>query len=188
MKPSIYMVDDDTDFQTILRSWLEPLYSFVALKSGDELLGALKSGVPDLVILDLNLPGADGFELCGHLRDAGSGRGARAVSHGFSRVFRLPQKYPRRRKRLPDQAGRSPSIVGCGRGVADGQPDALSACHGRGGRRLGGAMNLLDAVVLLLILSWIGGFSVRVGGGQIHVLLAIALILLIVRLVTGKRL
>lgn len=49
-------------------------------------------------------------------------------------------------------------------------------------------MNLLDAVVLLLILSWIGGFTVHVGGAQIHVLLAIALILLIVRLVTGKRL
>lgn len=68
MKPCIYMVDDESDFQPILGSWLEPAYTFVALKDGDELLGALKSGAPDLVILDLNLPGADGFELCRRLR------------------------------------------------------------------------------------------------------------------------
>lgn len=68
MKPCIYMVDDEPDFQTIVRSWLEPKYAPVSLKDGDELLGALKSGTPDLVILDLNLPGADGFELCRRIR------------------------------------------------------------------------------------------------------------------------
>ncbi len=69
MKPTIYMVDDESDFQTIVRAWLEPKYSFVALKDGDELLGAFKSGRPDLVMLDLNLPGADGFELCRRIRE-----------------------------------------------------------------------------------------------------------------------
>ncbi len=68
MKPILYMVDDETDFQTIIRSWLEPLYSIVALKDGDELIGAFKTGRPDLVMLDLKLPGADGFELCRRIR------------------------------------------------------------------------------------------------------------------------
>jgi len=62
------MVDDEIDFQTIVHSWLEPKFAHVALKDGDELIGAMKSGAPDLVILDLNLPGADGFELCRRIR------------------------------------------------------------------------------------------------------------------------
>lgn len=69
MKPNIYMVDDEADFQTIVRSWLEPRYAHVALKDGDELLGAMIAGAPDLVIMDLNLPGADGFELCRRIRE-----------------------------------------------------------------------------------------------------------------------
>lgn len=64
------MVDDEPDFQTIVHSWLEPAYDVVALKDGDELLGALRARAPDLVILDLRLPGADGFEICRRLRAA----------------------------------------------------------------------------------------------------------------------
>jgi hypothetical protein len=44
-------------------------------------------------------------------------------------------------------------------------------------------MGLLDILIVILVLSWIGGFTVHVGGGLIHLLLLIALILLIVRLV-----
>ncbi|MDD5302506.1 MAG: response regulator [Elusimicrobia bacterium] len=68
MKPCIYMVDDEPDFQTIVHSWLEPLYDVVPLKNGDELLGALRARSPDLVILDLRLPGAGGFDICRRLR------------------------------------------------------------------------------------------------------------------------
>ena len=68
MKPCIYMVDDEPDFQTILHSWLEPSYDVVALKDGNELIGALRMKLPDLVLLDLHLPGADGFEICRRLR------------------------------------------------------------------------------------------------------------------------
>lgn len=68
MKPCIYMVDDEPDFQTIVHSWLEPKYDAVALKDADELYGALKARVPDLVILDLHLIGADGFEACRRVR------------------------------------------------------------------------------------------------------------------------
>lgn len=67
-KPNILMVDDEPDFQTIVHEWLEPRYEHCALKDGEELVGALHAGAPDLVILDLNLPGADGFELCRRVR------------------------------------------------------------------------------------------------------------------------
>ena len=62
------MVDDEPDFQILLREWLRPRYDCCPLKSGDELTGALRSGAPDLVILDVSMPGEDGFEICRRLR------------------------------------------------------------------------------------------------------------------------
>ena len=48
-------------------------------------------------------------------------------------------------------------------------------------------MGLLDIVILILILSWVGGFAVHVGGGLIHLLLLVALVMLIVRLARGGK-
>lgn len=43
-------------------------------------------------------------------------------------------------------------------------------------------MGLLDIIIILLVISWLGGFSLHVGGGLIHLLLIIAVIVLIARL------
>ena len=43
-------------------------------------------------------------------------------------------------------------------------------------------MGLLDFIILLLILSWLGGFLFHIGGGLIHIILVIAVIVLIIRL------
>jgi hypothetical protein len=48
-------------------------------------------------------------------------------------------------------------------------------------------MSLLDIIILILVLSWIGGFAVHVGGGLIHLLLVIAVIMLIVRIARGGK-
>jgi CheY-like chemotaxis protein len=89
-KPNILMVDDEPDFQTIVHDWLEPSYEHCALKDGDELIGALHAGAPDLVILDLNLPGADGFELCRRVRET---PGMRDVPILFLTGSRQPRDY-----------------------------------------------------------------------------------------------
>jgi hypothetical protein len=47
--------------------------------------------------------------------------------------------------------------------------------------------NLLWLIVIVLIILWLGGFSFHIGGSLIHLLLVIALILIIVRLATGRR-
>lgn len=47
-------------------------------------------------------------------------------------------------------------------------------------------MDALTAVVLLLVVLWLAGFGFHVGGGLIHVLLVIALVVLVVRLVQGR--
>lgn len=49
-------------------------------------------------------------------------------------------------------------------------------------------MSLLDLLLIILIVSWLGGLSMRVGGGLIHGLLVIALVVLILRLLQGRAL
>lgn len=48
-------------------------------------------------------------------------------------------------------------------------------------------MGMLDIVILILIVAWLGGFSMQVGGGLVHLLLVIALIVFIVRMLQGRR-
>lgn len=43
-------------------------------------------------------------------------------------------------------------------------------------------MGILDIIIVLLVLGWLGGFTLHVGGGLIHLLLVIAVIILVVRL------
>jgi len=46
-------------------------------------------------------------------------------------------------------------------------------------------MGILDIIIILLIISWLGGFSLHVGGALVHLLLVIAVIILVVRLLGG---
>ena len=47
-------------------------------------------------------------------------------------------------------------------------------------------MGLLDIVIVILVISWLGGFSLKVGGGLIHLLLVIALIVFVARMLGFK--
>lgn len=42
-------------------------------------------------------------------------------------------------------------------------------------------MGLLDIIIIVLIIAWLGGFSLKIGGGLIHLLLVIAVIVLLAR-------
>ncbi len=64
----ILIVDDEPDFLTLTRSWLDKKYDVVTLTEGSELLSQLDAFEPDLLILDIRLPGPDGFKLCRQLR------------------------------------------------------------------------------------------------------------------------
>lgn len=43
-------------------------------------------------------------------------------------------------------------------------------------------MGILDIIIILLVISWLGGFSLKIGGGLIHIILVIAVIVLVARL------
>ena len=47
-------------------------------------------------------------------------------------------------------------------------------------------MSILDIIIVVLVISWLGGFTLRIGGGLIHILLVIALIILVIRLLGGN--
>ena len=46
---------------------------------------------------------------------------------------------------------------------------------------------MLWTVVVLLLILWLLGFSLHLGGGLIHLLLVIALVVVVFRLLTGQR-
>jgi Family of unknown function (DUF5670) len=46
---------------------------------------------------------------------------------------------------------------------------------------------MLWTILVILLILWLLGFSLHVGGGLIHLLLVIAVIVLIVNLVSGRR-
>jgi len=49
-------------------------------------------------------------------------------------------------------------------------------------------VDMLEAIVIILVVLWaLGFFAFHVGGGLIHALIVIALIILIVRLLKGRR-
>lgn len=46
---------------------------------------------------------------------------------------------------------------------------------------------MLWTIILILFVLWLLGFSLHIGGGLIHILLVIALIVLVYNLITGRR-
>lgn len=46
---------------------------------------------------------------------------------------------------------------------------------------------MLWTIVVLLLVLWLLGFTMHIAGGLIHVLLVIALIVIVVRLLSGRR-
>ena len=66
---SILVVEDDDDLrQTLTRRLSEAGYEVAMAATGPDALTAVAESVPDLVVLDVMLPGLDGIEVCRRLR------------------------------------------------------------------------------------------------------------------------
>ena len=65
----ILIVDDDAETRNLLLKYLQKQgYRVTAAADGKALRKALEIGRPDLIVLDVMLPGEDGLELCRDLR------------------------------------------------------------------------------------------------------------------------
>jgi len=70
MPGKILVVDDSKLVTDIVKLRLEMFGFQVRLAhSGEDALEAIASEVPDLMVLDVQMPGIDGYEVCRRLRD-----------------------------------------------------------------------------------------------------------------------
>jgi excisionase family DNA binding protein len=68
--PVVLVVDDDERLRTLLRVKLElEGYEVREAENAEQVLDALDDGAPDLVLLDLVLPGIDGWQLLRQLQE-----------------------------------------------------------------------------------------------------------------------
>ena len=73
MNESVLAVDDEPRYLEIIRFNLESAgYRVECAASGEDALKAFAQGEPDLIVLDVMLPGLDGFEVLGHVRERSS--------------------------------------------------------------------------------------------------------------------
>jgi hypothetical protein len=61
------------------------------------------------------------------------------------------------------------------------------AQHARGADCVIQEAVMLWTIVVLLLILWLLGFTMHVAGGLIHILLVIALVVIVMRLLTGRR-
>jgi two-component system sensor histidine kinase/response regulator len=67
-KPKILIVDDTPTNLNILEDILEKDYLISVAQSGTQALSIVEKSLPDLILLDVNMPGIDGFETCRKLK------------------------------------------------------------------------------------------------------------------------
>src|SRR5258708_6226381 len=68
--PKILVIDDEADMRFAVRMLLERSgHSVIEAENGDNALAKLDEMIPDLVLLDMRLPGMDGIQILQKLRE-----------------------------------------------------------------------------------------------------------------------
>jgi len=66
---SIFVVDDEKDIRDLLKYNLEKEgHKVITLENGVQCLEAIKHNKPDLILLDVMMPGMDGIEICERIK------------------------------------------------------------------------------------------------------------------------
>ena len=66
--PKILAIDDEEGVRRLITATLEPAYEVIAVGDGQEGLNQARWGKPDLILLDLHLPGLDGLAVLARLK------------------------------------------------------------------------------------------------------------------------
>jgi DNA-binding response OmpR family regulator len=67
-KKRVLVVEDDDAIATLLQKMLDPRYEVKRTRNGNEALALVKTYVPNLVLLDVMMPGLDGYATAQQLR------------------------------------------------------------------------------------------------------------------------
>lgn len=73
-KPCVMVVDDDGAIREMLKIALSAKYDVVCLSHGEGVAELVDTCRPGLILLDINLPGTDGFSICQSLRSRAKSR------------------------------------------------------------------------------------------------------------------
>ncbi|MCL1820059.1 MAG: response regulator transcription factor [Oscillospiraceae bacterium] len=68
MKPTIFAAEDDAAIQELYKYSLENDFNCSCFENGEALFDALSKNKPDLILLDIMLPGNDGFTILSRLK------------------------------------------------------------------------------------------------------------------------
>ncbi len=69
MQKKILAVDDEPASLEIIKEALSEHYDLRTASTGEEALEIAPEFIPDLIVLDIMLPGIDGYEVCQRLRE-----------------------------------------------------------------------------------------------------------------------
>ena len=69
-RKTIFLIDDDVTNLTVGRNVLEEYYDVLTLNSGARLLKVLEKKVPDLILLDVQMPEMNGYEVIKQLKNS----------------------------------------------------------------------------------------------------------------------
>jgi len=92
----ILIVEDEPKIAALLADYLHQQGGFSTshLSRGDEVLGWVQSHSPDLILLDLMLPGMDGIEVCKQVRAQSAVPIIMITARVFSRDQLMNEMYP----------------------------------------------------------------------------------------------
>ena len=69
MAKKLLIIDDEPDFADLVRDHLNQAgFEAESVYSGDEGLARMRESKPDLVILDVMMPGTDGYAVCSEIK------------------------------------------------------------------------------------------------------------------------
>ncbi len=69
MKPKVLIVDDDPINIELLEGYLSKDYDILKAYDGNEALIIVEANPPDIILLDLIMPGINGYQVCKKLKD-----------------------------------------------------------------------------------------------------------------------
>lgn len=68
--PTVLLADDDEDQRYLMGRLLQRAgFETVMVDSGDRVLSTARTSSPDVILLDVQMPGQDGFTTCRQLKD-----------------------------------------------------------------------------------------------------------------------
>jgi len=86
----IFVIENDQEDISVISSILSAEHDIFLFENGEAALKTLKTDTPDLILLDLVLPGLDGFDICRKLKEIDSG--ARDIPLVVLSSFHDPEK------------------------------------------------------------------------------------------------